>query len=334
MLAIKDLDHLAARLHGRRARMAEGARLYGFCGLASEAALAAALFPGAGISASAGIQRRLAEDLFAEIRGIAGALAETRAAFLEWLAARLQLENIKVMIRGIYAGAPPAEIRRLSAGPGAYGRDPAGAKSAAELLAALPPGPLRNSLERAYGLYGAAGNLFFLEAAADREYFVELLARAAVLPAPDGSAARGLAAQEADIFHLALVARGKFFHGFEAKDLLALHVPGSAISRRRFSRMLTAPDPEAAFGLAAGLVFDPAEGAAGGPEKAGWRRYVRLANRAFRGSNVDFGIAAGYAALRRLEAANLITAAEGLRLGVPAAEFRARLINSREGEGV
>ncbi|HAT73332.1 MAG TPA: hypothetical protein DCS63_11015 [Elusimicrobia bacterium] len=334
MLAVKDLDNLAARLHGRRGRMAEGARLYGFCGLATPASLGAALFPGVGITLSSQIQRRLEEDLFNEIREISASLGGARAAFMDWLAARLQLENIKVALRRISAGASGEEASRHFSGPGPYGSGLAAAKNSSELLAALPGGPLRAAVEQAYAVYGGDGSLFFLEAAVERGYLAELLTRAAVLPSPGRNAARSLAAQEADIFHLALVSRGRFFHGLETEDLLALHIPGAVISRRRFLRMLLAPEPEAALGLAAGLAFDRKDGPAGGPEKAGWRRYARLAGKAFRGSNIDFGIAAGYAALKRLEAANLITVAEGLRLGASASELRGRVINSREGEGV
>lgn len=342
MIAVKDLDNLAARLHGRRARMAEGTRLYELCGLGSPEALAAALFPGAGISSSPGIQRRLEEDLFIEIRGLASSVGKAQGSFLHWLAARLQAENLKVAVRRISAGAPAEEARGLIAGPPAamepYGPGLLKAKTRAELLAALPAGPLRDGLARGYGLYSGGSSLFLQEAAVDSGYLTELLARAAALPAPGRDAAADLAAQEADIFHLALVSRGRFFHGLEIKDLLGLHVPGSLISPRRFSRMLSAPDLEAARELAAGPVIDRSGpgAAAAGLERLGWRRYARLANNAFRGSNVDFGVVAGYAALRRLEAASLTTVAEGLRLGVPAHELRglATRIRGRGVEGV
>lgn len=315
--------------------MYEGAGLARLCGLPSEEALGAALFPGAGIASSAAIQRRVEEDLLAEVTALAGALEAGRAAFMRWLAARLQAENLKAAARRIFSGAPAEAALGLFAGPpaaaGPYGPGLEKAKDAAGLLAALPAGPLRGALESGYAAYGSGGNLFFLEAAVDRGYLTELLGRAAGLPAAGREAALALAAQEADIFHLALVSRGKLYYGFETENLLALHIPGTRLDRRRLRRMLTSA-PEAARELAAGLAVERAGINGPGLEKEGWLRYARLANRIFRGANVDFGAAAGYAALRRLEAVNLAVVAEGLRLGVPEAELRARLVNTLAGE--
>lgn len=335
MPALKDLDYLAARLHGRRARMAEGSRLYALCGLASPEELAAALFPGAGLSSSAGIQRRLAEENFRELHALARSLNKPGAKFLAWLAARWQAENLKISVRRIAAGASPETARRLLCGPpggmGLYGAKLAGAKTPGELLAALPGGPLKDGLARAYKLYSGENSLFFLEASLDQAYLTELLALTAALPGPGRAEALDLASQEADSFHLALVTRGKFFNGFEKNELLRLHVAGAGINRRRFSRMLLAPDLEAARALA-GRAAPEAGG--GNAERAAWSRYARLANKAFRGSGADLGLVTGYAALRRLEAANLTTVAEGLRLGVPAGVLRGLLIRTSGEENV
>ena len=59
-------------------------------------------------------------------------------------------------------------------------------------------------------------------------------------------------------------------------------------------------------------------------------RYAALARRAWRGSHMGFGAVAGYAALRRLYVEDMTSLAEGLRLGMPAAELWARL-GPREG---
>lgn len=328
MLALRDTDYLAARLHGRRGRMAAGARLRALCALGSPAALAAALFPGAGISTAAGIQARLAEDFIAESLELRAFLPSAQAAFVEWQTARFQLENLKVIVRALAAGRNPAVAARLLIRlPEAlgYGRELAAAKSAEDLPAILPAGIFRDSLERSCSSRPAAGAAFFYEAALDRDYLDELSARAAAAGGEDGRLAGGLCAQEAAAFNLALVARGRFFYGFKKEELADLfaRVPG----RGRCEKMLLAGGIGDLRSLAGGVAVekgapepDPARLAA-----QAWRRYALLAGRAFRSSHIGFGAVAAYLAQRRVETADLATVSEGLRLGLTAAELLPRL---------
>jgi len=71
-------------------------------------------------------------------------------------------------------------------------------------------------------------------------------------------------------------------------------------------------------------------------ETLAWRRYYRLANRAFRRCHMGLGAVVAYAAIRRVELANLITLSEGIRQGQPADALRRRLIPAarREPKGV
>ena len=57
-----------------------------------------------------------------------------------------------------------------------------------------------------------------------------------------------------------------------------------------------------------------------------WKRFLRLANRAFRRSHMDLGAVVGYAGIRRVEVANLISLSEAIRTGMAAEVIRARLI--------
>ena len=170
---------------------------------------------------------------------------------------------------------------------------------------------------------------FFVEAAADRGYFRELLARAARLPAGDRAHVVPLARQEADVFHVQLVARGRFGYGVEAAQLAPFHVEGSCVTRRAFEAMLReATLADAARRLARRAIdAAPPEAAdAAMLEALAWQRYRVLANRAFRRAPIGWGAVAGYVALRRLEVANLVTVSEGVRLGIPEDEVRRRLV--------
>ncbi len=317
MPGLKDMDYLAARLHGRRARLAEGPRLRALCALGSPAALGEALFPGAGLTAAADIQARLAEEFIKETLEIRACLSGARAAFIEWQAARFQLENLKLIVRALAAGRDPAAaarlLIRLPACPG-YGAELGKAKNFEELLAALPRGVLRGSLQAAYAAPPPAGAPFFYEARLDRDYLREMAARAAALGGEDGELAGLLCAQEAAVFNLELAARGINFHGFEKGALLELLASGPGLGPKRF--------PE--------LPGSGAESEGAGPEQDGlaaaWRRCARLAARSFRRGHMEFGAAAGYVALRRAETSNLITVAEGLRLGLAAEEILRRLV--------
>jgi len=332
MIEAGDLDNLSARLHGRRSRLADGERLRSLCALASPAELAGALFPGSGLGYSRQVQARLAEDFVREALELSSALGGARARFIEWTAARLQAENIKVMVRALAAGFPPAIsgplLMRLPAWPGVHYRRLAEAGTPEALVEVLPQGVLRDSLERAYSVYKDQNSSFFIEAALDRDYLGELQSRLAALPRADREYTAALVRQETSVFDLMLAARGKFFYGLEKKDLLPLFAPGSELSGRKISAMLSAPGVGSLRGLAAGAAVEagPPEPDPSALEALAWGRYARLAARAFRGSHMGFGAVAGYLALRRLEVSNLITVAEGLRLGVPANELRPRLL--------
>ncbi len=329
---MKDLDHLAARLHGRRSRLSDGARLRALCGLGSVPVLSKTLFPGEDIDGAAGLQARLAEGFILEAREISACLDEAGARFVEWQAARFQLENLKAALRGILSGAAPEDTRRLlaslrAAGEG-YGPELASARDTEALLAVLPEGFFRRSLAAACASFHGSAALFFIEAALDRDYLKEMYGRTRGLGGSDRAFAAALCAQETGVFNLMLAARGKFFYGFENRALLELYVPGQAAGLRRFKNMLEAADAGQLRSMAAGLALDP------GPmerdpsvlEALAWRRYARLANRALRRGHMGFAAVAAYLALRRVEIANLITVAEGLRLGVEGVSLFSRLI--------
>ena len=333
MLALKDLDHVAARVHGRRGRLYDGARLRALCALGSAAELARTLFPGDKISAPARLEERLAAVFIAETRELAACFGGARAGLLEWQAARFQLGNIKTLVRAIAAGAGPEETRGLlvdlPAGMEGYGKDLAAVKSREDLAAALPDGLFRDSLSWAFADYPGKDAVFFVEAALERDYLAELSARAEGLGAADRESAGVLYELETAAFNQVLALRGKFLYGFPNKELLRLYAPCSARELRIFKAILAAADLGSALALAYGLEGGVAPGLAG-LEALSRRRYRHAALKALRGDHLGFGAVAAYLALRRLETADLITLAQGLRLGVSAAELEKRLLPGLE----
>jgi vacuolar-type H+-ATPase subunit C/Vma6 len=329
----KDLDFLAARLHGRRSVLAEGARLDELCRIRTHAELSRLLYPELGLRSARELQRRMIGDLARELDELTARLKGAGAALLSWQCARLQVENFKVLARGFATGTPLAHLRpHLIAVPG--DRPPldaaalAGAVSFAAFVAAMPPGPLRAGLEEVRDLYQAQPRPFVLEAGLDLGYLRELVRRAGRLADDARAEVQCLASQEADIFHLMLAARGVFHYGLKPETLAGLHVAGSALSRKEFAAMLSAGDLASVAAAAVGRVVDssPAAAEAAELEALAWNRFHRLANGAFRRGHMGVGAAIGYAALRRIELANLIMLSEGLRMGLDARVLRSRLI--------
>ena len=72
--ARRDLDFWVARLHGRRSRLAEGARLHQLCRLRTVSELARNLLPDHAIYTAPALQRRIISDLANELAALAHAV--------------------------------------------------------------------------------------------------------------------------------------------------------------------------------------------------------------------------------------------------------------------
>lgn len=342
-----NLDYFVARLHGKRSAMAESDRLDSLTRVRNLQEFTRAIFPEREFQGTADFQRQLIEELAREFSGFPGHLDRTEKHLIDWMPARLEAENIKVLLRACIARIPLEEvIKRLVPLPGqtpGVVESLVRAPTLTDFVALLPFGPLRKGLEKAIRDHGEDARPFFLEAALDCGYFQELTGRLALLSSRDRQEAEGVICQEADIFHLMLVLRGKFNYGLAADHLLSFHVPGTRISRAVLAAMLDDHDPWIAVGRSVMRAIDPlpAEGVLSESSSAiqipfiedlAWRRYHRLANTAFRRSHMGFGVVVGYVALRRLEVANLITISEGIRTGVGEDVIRARMVPRVERE--
>jgi vacuolar-type H+-ATPase subunit C/Vma6 len=345
----KDLDFLAARLHGRRSRMYEGDGLDSLCRLASLEELFRAVFPESEINGPSDFQRRLVQGLVQEVWRFEAYTSGPGAALLHWTLVRFQVENLRVLIRAWFSKPPAGRIDGyLLSLPAELGLDTqklSAAESLADFVRFMPGGPLQESLERTLKVYPDYRRPFLYEAALDRGYFQGLLTGLERLPAQDRDLVRPLVQQEADIFHLMVVTRGRFHYGLAQDMLRSLCVEGTRIPRPLFSAMLNDPDVMVVAGRLVGRVIDadpfqggPAEGSitAGAAilEGLAWRRFLRLANATFRRSHMGLAAVFGYTGLRRIEVANLITICEGIRSGMAAETIRGRLIPRPYPEGV
>ena len=329
--AIRDINFLAARLHGRRSALAEGARLDELCRLRTVGELCHALEIEAGSPPTAdAFQRRVLADYADELRALAEGVPAEYAAFFEWQRYRFHVENAKVVLRGLWARRPTAEINaRLVGeslpddfqGPADLPADPV----ALARMTDLDPCILA-TVAGAAEAYARLPSLFTLESLLDAGYLAELLRRAARCRGDEGGV-RALAGQEAATFLTMLALRGAGNYRLPADLLGAFYVEGAPLSRAAFAR-LAAASPDEAPELVAGIAFDALPPGAGvqDVEAACWGRYLRLANGLFRRGHMNVAAVAGFLGIRRIEVANLITLSEGLRLGMDGHALRARLI--------
>ena len=327
-----DLDYLATRLHARRSRMAEGERLDALCNIRTIPELGRAIRLDTEYLAAAEFQRRLVQDMVQELAGCVKHIGGAGGAVFAWMLARLQVENMKVLVRGYVNRISPEDLQKhLVPLPESLALDVqrlVTAGSQENFVELLPPGTPRQRLSEAVAAHRDHPQPFFLEAALDCGYFQELLAKTRQLSGEDQGIVRPLVLQEANFFQFMLAVRGRFHYDLPSDALLAFHLPG--ISDGWFKALLTAPDMRVAAKSSIGIVFDEVPAERGFSELAlealAWKRFLRLANAAFRRDHMGLGAVIGYAGLRRVETANLITLSEGIRTGMAAEAIRARLV--------
>lgn len=339
---IINLDYLAARLHGRRSRMAEGERLGALSRVKSIPDFAQIIFADNVVKTAGEAQRRMIKEWIEEMVSILHNLTGAKARLMTWLMMQYQIINLKVIIRGILSRTPSEVVNNhLFALPAALALNDEAwtkAKSLDEVVQFLPAAPLGRMLRETLAACRNTKEPFIIEAMLDQKYFQEEKIRVQKLTSEERDKVTPLIDQEIDLFHLMLVMRGRFLHGLDPKVLAALHVEGTRLPCHLFEAMLNSPNSATAAKLVLGRVVDSLPEASASTsdtfaapvpstfEALAWRRYRKLANRIFRRSLTDFGIITGYLGLRRMEIANLITLSEGIRARLPDEVIRKRMI--------
>ena len=106
-MTAQDLDYLAARLHGRRSRLAEGPTLESLSLLKSVPDLGRILFPEAVTQTAIEVQRRVVQALITEVAGLCRQLSGPEADFINWMLLHFDLANLKILLRGVFSHASP-----------------------------------------------------------------------------------------------------------------------------------------------------------------------------------------------------------------------------------
>ncbi len=335
------LDFVATRLHARRSRLAEAGRLDALCRVRQIAELARMLYSDSAVDTAVELQRRMVSEMVKELAWLAEMFDGPQGDLLDWLSARFQIENLKVLARAFAVRADFADIQPLlvpvPGGPALDAKALVAAESVEQFGALVPMKPIRKAILAAAEFYDAMPRPFFIESAVDQGYFTELLARVDALSEGDREEVVGLARLEVDIFQLMLVVRGRLHYNLKPEQVLAFCVKGAGLRRDTVAAMAGAADLAGVVAKAVGPVFPtlPREVGAKGSghgnldavtlEALAWNRYLVVASHLFRRSHMGLGAVVAYVAIRRVEVANLITLTEGIRTGMAPEEVRKRL---------
>jgi V/A-type H+/Na+-transporting ATPase subunit C len=336
------MDFISARLHGRRSRLAEGARLDELSRLRSIPDLARALFPESQAQTAVELQRELIQDLAREMVDLSRWSPGNPGKLMDWLFLRFQVENLKLLARGFVTRTPLEQIEsHLMPLPEPLTLDAKGLVTAENLesfTALIKNRALRMGIDRAAEVYRLQPRAFVIEAALDRAYYKELLARTKSLPWPERDHVMAMVRQDVDTFHTMLVVRGKFMYQMKPDLILSFYLPGAGIHYERFAALVASNDLADVAAKVVGFTIDavPMEtkasaGGAGGVdpvsiEIAAWNRFLRLARALFRRGHMNLGAVVAYIGIRRIELANLITLTEGIGHNIDPDQLRRRLI--------
>lgn len=334
-------DYLAALLHARRSRMAEGERLDVLCRSKSLAEFFREIFPNSEFGGILDFQRELVQELIDELSDFRAHMSGPEADLLDRTLVRFQVENLKVLIRICLKKASIDEasgyLVSLPRGLTLDTQRLAVAETMEDFIRSTPKGILRQCLRKSLELYEDYTGPFFFEASLDCGFFQGLVESLERLSREDREIIKPMIYQEVDIFHLMLIARGKYYYNLASDMLLPLHVSGTRITNALFIAMINDVDLVTSADRVAERVLDTMilkQGSSDGSasidtlmlESLAWKRYLRLANQAFRKGNIGLGVIMGYTGLRRIEVANLIAISEGIRSGMTPEAIREHLI--------
>jgi vacuolar-type H+-ATPase subunit C/Vma6 len=304
--------------------------LESLCRIRSQAELAKAIRADTPIETSAEIQQRLVRDLVDDFYDILIHLSGARHRLFGWLLDRFQLRNLKLVYRAFRTGASSDELQKhVIPWPGKPTLDLKGlalVKTLGELPRVLPVGPLYDMFREAILRPEVAEDPYLWETRLDRDYFRELLTRLNDLTAEDREVIGPMIVQEVDTFHLMLVLRFLSRADSPFSKVQSMHIEETRIPRQMFGTMLGSKEFSTAIAPAVGRALDVLPANPWTVEALAWTRFQRLANRSFRAGHMGFGVIAGYAGLRRIEVANLLTISEGIRINLASDQIRTRML--------
>ena len=327
------LNYTIAKVRAMRSGLYEGARLASLERAGNVPELAQRLGFGEVAVGALQLEALLTTRHVADLLRVARLLSGARGELSDWLLARYQMENLKVVLRFWAAGEPLERLaRHLVEVPGL---EPlaverlAEARDLAAFIRLVGEPVFARGLSEGVTYWEAEGRTFLAEAGLDAAYFQELLRRLDRLGRPDRRATDPLVRSDLDGYNLLLVTRAQLNYHLELEDVARFVVPGGRIRHSALTRARGQSLGDILTALRAVEVLHLGETPPGSLpelEDAMALRLYRLANRRYYGSMLDLGAPVAFYYLKRNELANLIKVVEGLRYEVDWQEVARRLV--------
>ncbi|HOX39978.1 MAG TPA: V-type ATPase subunit [Candidatus Brocadiia bacterium] len=328
-------SYVAAKLHARRARIFEYARLRDLASCTSLKELSTRLGADSSLADHVDFESWLMERHVNDFGSIRDILSEGQSQLANILLQRYQIENLKACIRYIINGRDRREMRRhLVPLPEHMEKEIAAALEAQD-LETLPwqianPG-LRNALGKGLVLYKKRKQNFFLEAALDSFYYARLIAVGTEKKTTLGELGAKLVYHDVNIYGVLLTLRGCLNYGVTREEILQVAPPPAGpMSNERYRRLSESTNIQQALVFLEPLLKRSRSAAAiqdiQGVESAMWSRLYKLANRAFYSSDEPNDLVPAYFMLKRIEMKNLLRLAELIRYQAREKEILDRFI--------
>ncbi len=280
------------------------------------------------------VEKALERNLVRAYERLLGTLDGAPRALVEGLLGRLELDNLKAILRGLASGAPADAIRALLVPLGRWERLPLdrllAAGSVAEAVPALDRLPYARPLASALGRYEEEHSLFPLEVALDLDYYRRLWARLEALAPRDRAGARRILGARYDVLNVTWLLRYRLIYRLSAQEIFNYTLPyGYRVGDEAIRAAAAAPD---LAGLLAALpepyrgLLSPLEGAGIDALEVALRRYLwRDAHSVLAGYPFQVGTILAYLYLKEAEVRDLVAILEGKRYGRQPDELRALL---------
>lgn len=186
------------------------------------------------------IEATLNQNLMETYTKIATFLPGDAKKFFEVYVKRFEMEAVKTVLTGVYAGLPAEEIEKMISEP--YVEDLKGfamSSNVSEVVSKLEGTAYGSALSRALPDFERSGSLLPLENALDTKLYWELMEVIITRPSPDTSVIKRLLGTEIDITNIKLVLRGARY-GANVSDYLVHY--GHEISAARLADIGSSAD--------------------------------------------------------------------------------------------
>lgn len=175
------------------------------------------------------LEQMLISGLIQDAEVLSHALTGTARDLLIYWIRRIELGNLKAIIRGKMSDLPNDEVRQRLIDIGQFGTLPVddllGTEDPAELLRRLEATPYADIARQARRVYEEHQQLFALDAAVDRRYFSGLTKRAKSVGAGGGEQLRALIGSVIDRLNLSWLLRYRFAYQLSPAESYYLLIP-------------------------------------------------------------------------------------------------------------